>query len=110
MNELATKAHTWIELDATDCTIRSQPTGIYHLRKKENLKAQLEVLTNELEAIKTKESRTAHMVTRVETKDTCFIYEVIEYLIQNFPTSSEMRGVYEEKCNVKWMFRKPYLS
>ena len=67
LNELAEKAHTWTGPSNTNSTNRSRPTGIYHLREEDSLKAQLEAATRELEALKTRDSRVTHTVARVES-------------------------------------------
>ena len=36
---------------------RSKPSGIYHLREEDNLKAQLNLVTRKLEALETKDNR-----------------------------------------------------
>ena len=108
LNELAEKAHSWTGPSAIDSTNRSRTTGIYHLREEDSLKAQVEVLTRELEALKTKDSRSTHTVARVEAQITCFVCGGVEHLAQDCPTYGEMRGVYEEQCNALGMFRKPF--
>ena len=80
LNELAEKAHTWTGLSTTDSTNRSRPTGIYHLREEDSLKAQLEAATRELEALKTRDSRVTHTVARVESQATCFVCGGVEHL------------------------------
>ena len=57
LNELAKKAHTWTGPSATDNTSRSRLAGIYQLREEDNLKAQIESLTRQIEVLTTKESR-----------------------------------------------------
>ena len=108
LNELAEKAHSWTGPSTINNTNRSRPTGIYHLREEDSLKAQVEVLTRELEALKTKDSRSTHTVARVEAQKTCFVCGGVEHLAQDCPTYGEMRGVYEEQCNALGMFRKPF--
>ena len=59
LNEFAKKTHTWTGPSATESTNRSWPAGnpnsggIYDLREEDNLKAKVEMLTRELEVLKT---------------------------------------------------------
>lgn len=39
LNKLAENAHTWTRPNAINSTNRSMPSGIYHLREEDNLKA-----------------------------------------------------------------------
>ncbi|XP_062113674.1 uncharacterized protein LOC133824717 [Humulus lupulus] len=55
LNELAEKSHTLTGPSATESTNRNRPAGIYQLREEDSLKAQVESLTKQLEAFKTKE-------------------------------------------------------
>ncbi|XP_038978648.1 uncharacterized protein LOC120108978 [Phoenix dactylifera] len=114
LNDLAEKAHTWTGPSATDSTSRSRPTatpssgGIYHLREEDNLKARIEILTRELEALKTKDTKVTHTVSRVESHGPCFVCGGVDHLAQDCPTFAEMRGVYEEHCNALGMYKKPF--
>ena len=107
-NELAEKAHTWTRPSATDSTSRSRPTGIYQLREEDSLKAQIECLTRQIEALKTKESRGIHMIARAESQEPCFVCGGVEHLAKDCPTYNEMRGVYEEQCNALGVYNKPF--
>ncbi|GKV12081.1 hypothetical protein SLEP1_g23281 [Rubroshorea leprosula] len=64
LNELVEKAHTWTGPSATNSTSRSRSSGIYHLKEEDNLKAQLEVATRELEILKMKNNRVIHTVAK----------------------------------------------
>ncbi|XP_038974777.1 uncharacterized protein LOC120106013 [Phoenix dactylifera] len=114
LNDLAEKAHTWTGPSATDSTSRSRPTatpssgGIYHLREEDNLKARIEILTRELEALKTKDTKVTHTVSRIESHGPCFVCGGVDHLAQDCPTFAEMRGVYEEHCNALGMYKKPF--
>jgi hypothetical protein len=61
LNELAEEAHAWTRPSATESTNRSRPArnpnggGIYHLKEEDNLKAKIEMLTRELDVLKTKD-------------------------------------------------------
>ena len=108
LNELAEKAHTWTGPSAIDSTNRSKSTGIYYLREEDSLKAQVEALTRELEALKTRDSKPVHTAARVESYVACFVCGGVDHLAQDCPTYSEIRGVYEEQCNTLGTFRKPF--
>ncbi|XP_024022405.1 uncharacterized protein LOC112091898 [Morus notabilis] len=107
LNELAEKAHTWIGPSATESTSRSRVVGVYQLREDDSLKAQVEALTKQIEALKSKDSKGPHMVGRTEAYEPCFIYGGEGHLAQDCHTSSEMRGVYEEQCNALGTYKKP---
>ncbi|GKV19326.1 hypothetical protein SLEP1_g29606 [Rubroshorea leprosula] len=92
LNELAEKAHTWTGPSATDSTSRSQSSGIYHLKEEDNLRAQLEVATRELETLKMKNNRVTHTVARVEAQAPCFVCGGLDHLAQDCLTYGEMRG------------------
>ncbi|KAJ0078374.1 hypothetical protein Patl1_36933 [Pistacia atlantica] len=57
LDDLSKKACTWTGPNALESTKRNQNTGIYQLREEDNLKAHLEVLTKEIEVLKTKDVR-----------------------------------------------------
>ena len=86
LNELAEKAHTWTGPSAIDSTSRSWLAGIYQLREEDSLKAQIECLTRQIEALKTKESRGIHMIARAESQEPCFICGGVEHLVKDCPT------------------------
>ena len=56
LNDLVERAHMWIGHSIN----RSRPVGVYHLREEDNLKAQVEALTRQIEALKTKDNRGIH--------------------------------------------------
>ena len=62
LDDLSEKAHIGTGPSAIDSTNMNQPTGIYHLKEEDNLKAQLEVLTKEIKALKIKDSRVSQPV------------------------------------------------
>ncbi|GKV43629.1 hypothetical protein SLEP1_g50893 [Rubroshorea leprosula] len=82
LNELAEKAHTWTGSSATDSTNRSRSSGIYHLREEDNLKAQLEATTRELETLKMK-NRVTHTIAKVEAQAPCFVCGGLDHLAQD---------------------------
>ena len=92
LNELGEKSHTWTGPSATNSTNRSRQ-GIYQLREEDNLKSQIDLLTKQIEALKTKEGRGIHMVARAESQEPCFIYGRMEHLAKDCPTHNEMRGL-----------------
>ncbi|EXB92318.1 ATP-dependent RNA helicase dhx8 [Morus notabilis] len=108
LNELAEKAHTWTGPSVTDNTNRSRPAGIYQLREEDNLKAQIESLTRQIETLKTKEGRGIHMVARAELQEPCFVCGGVEHLAKDCPAYNEMRGVYDKQCNALGSYYKPF--
>ncbi|XP_035546691.1 uncharacterized protein LOC118348687 [Juglans regia] len=79
LNKLTEKAHTWTGLSATESTNGSRPTGnpngggIYHLREDDNLKAKVEMLTRELDVLKTKELKLTHVANHAKSFGPCFV-------------------------------------
>ncbi|EXC32402.1 hypothetical protein L484_001628 [Morus notabilis] len=108
LNELAEKAHTWTGPSATESTSRSRPVGVYQLREEDSLKAQVEALTKQIEALKSKDSKGPYMVARTEAHEPCLVCGGMGHLTQDCQTLSEMRGVYEEQCNALGTYKKPY--
>ncbi|XP_024027996.1 uncharacterized protein LOC112093551 [Morus notabilis] len=108
LNELAEKAHTWTGPSATESTSRSRPAGIYQLRKEDSLKAQVEALTKQIEALKSKDSKGPNMVARTEAHELCLVCGGMGHLAQDCHTLSEMKGVYEEQCNAFGVYGKSY--
>ena len=108
LNDLAEKAHTWTGPSATDSTNRSRPIGIYQLREEDSLKAQIEALTRQVEALKTKEGRGIHTVARAESHDPCFTCGGVDHQAKDCLAYNEMRGVYEEQCNALGAYNKPF--
>ncbi|XP_024032811.1 uncharacterized protein LOC112095322 [Morus notabilis] len=108
LNELAEKAHTWIGPSATESTSRSRPVGVYQLREEDSFKAQVEAFTKQIEALKSKDSKGPHMVVRTEAQEPYFVCGGMGHLAQDCLTFGEMRGVYEEQCNVLGTYNKPY--
>ena len=107
LNELAEKSHTWTGPSATDGTSRSRP-GIYQLREEDNLKAQVESLTRQIETMKIKEGRGVHAVVKEESYEPCFVCGGIEHSPKDCPAFTEMKGVYEEQCNALGGFNRPF--
>ncbi|KAF5465392.1 hypothetical protein F2P56_015405 [Juglans regia] len=113
LNEFARKAHTWTGPSATESTNRSQPAGnpnsggIYHLRDEDNLKAKVEMLTRELEVLRTKDLKPTDMATHVESFGPCFVCGGVDSLAQECLTFVEMTGIYEEQCNALDICKKP---
>ena len=75
------------------------------MREEDSLKAQLEVVTRDLEALKARDGR-AYTAARVD--QACFVCGGIDHLVQECPTFLEMKGVYEAQCNAVGMYQKPY--
>ncbi|XP_024032297.1 uncharacterized protein LOC112094831 [Morus notabilis] len=108
LNELTEKAHTWTGPSATESTSRSRPVGVYQLREEDSLKAQVEALMKQIEALKSKDSKGPHMVARTEAHEPCFVCGGMSHLAQDCLTFGGMIGVYEEQCNVLGTYNKPY--
>ncbi|XP_024021736.1 uncharacterized protein LOC112091708 [Morus notabilis] len=108
LNELAEKAHTWTGPSATESTGRSRPARVYQLREEDSLKAQVEALTKQIEALKSKDSKGPNMVARTEAHELCLVCGGMGHLAQDCHTLSEMRGVYKEQCNALGVYGKPY--
>ena len=98
----------WTGPSAFDSTSRSRPVGVYHLREEDNLKAQVEALTRQIEALETKDNTGICMVAKVESHDICFVCRGVDHQAQNCPIYSEMRGVYKEQYNTLGAYKKPY--
>ncbi|XP_035551096.1 uncharacterized protein LOC108995832 [Juglans regia] len=79
LNELAEKAYTWIGPSATEGTNRSRPAGnpngggIYHLREEDSLKARVEMLTRQLNVLKTKNLKPTHVANHAESFGPYFV-------------------------------------
>ncbi|KAJ0083264.1 hypothetical protein Patl1_29973 [Pistacia atlantica] len=73
LDDLSEKAHTWTGPNALESTRRNQTAGIYQLREEDNLRARLEVLTKEIEVLKTKDVRAPGPVARIESHEPCFM-------------------------------------
>ena len=112
LNDLAEKAHTWTGPNAIDSTDRTRSTpssgGIHHFREDDSLKAQVELLTREIGALKAKDSKSMHAVAQFEPQEVCFVCKGIDHLAQECHVYGEMRGMYEEQCNTLGMYKKPY--
>ena len=48
------------------------------------------------------------MIIREESQELCFVYGRMEHLAKDCPTYNEMRGVYEEQCNVLVAYNKTF--
>ena len=112
LNDLDEKAHPWTGPNAIDSTDRTRSTpssgGIHHFREDDSLKAQVELLTREIGALKAKDSKSMHAVAQFEPQEVCFVCKGIDHLAQECPVYGEMRGMYEEQCNTLGMYKKPY--
>ena len=64
--------------------------GIYQLKEDDNLKAWLEVLTKEIEVLKTKDVKTPQPVARVEVQEPCFMCNEVDHLPKDCPTYLEI--------------------
>ncbi|KAJ0038202.1 hypothetical protein Pint_23027 [Pistacia integerrima] len=108
LDDLSEKAHTWTGPNALESTRRNQTAGIYQLREEDNLRARLEVLTKEIEVLKTKDVRAPGPVARIESHEPCFMCNGVDHIPRDCPTYFELREMKEE-CNTLGMpFRKTY--
>ena len=97
MDDLAKKSHTWTgpnAVDSTDRTYTSSSRSIHHDKEHDSLKAQVELLTKQIEALIAEDSKTMHSVAQLES--------------QECPVYGEMRDVNEENYNTLGMYQKPY--
>ena len=73
LNELAEMTDAWTEPNPTESTNRSRPVGVYQLKEEDNLKAQVENLTRQLEVPKSQNGRGIHSVAQAEVQNACFV-------------------------------------
>ncbi|KAL5544935.1 hypothetical protein UlMin_008719 [Ulmus minor] len=108
LDDLSEKSHTWTGPNAIESSKKSQTTGIYQLREEDSLKARLEVLTKEIEVLKTKDARAPEPVARVESHEPCFMCNGLDHTPRECPTYFEIKEIKEE-CNALGIpFRKTY--
>lgn len=69
---------------------------------------KVEALTKELETLRAKGSKSAQPVSRIESLEPCFVCGGSDHLPQDCATYAEMRGLYEEHCNVLGIYQKPH--
>ena len=93
LNDLAEKSYTWIE-SVTDGTNRTQPTGVYHQEEDVNLKAKVDNLQRQIEALQSKNG--IHVVAKVDRYSPCFVCGGVDHKPQDCETYSKIRWVYEE--------------
>ena len=70
------------------------------------MRAQIEVLTREIGALKARDNKTLHAANQIEPS--CFVCKGLDHLPQECPTFAEMKGAYDEQCNALGVYRKPY--
>ncbi|KAL5554205.1 hypothetical protein UlMin_041606 [Ulmus minor] len=108
LDDLSEKSHTWTGPNAIESSKKSQTAGIYQLREEDSLKARLEVLTKEIEVLKTKDARAPEPVARVESHEPCFMCNGLDHTPRECPTYFEIKEIKEE-CNALGIpFRKTY--
>ncbi|KAL5560204.1 hypothetical protein UlMin_036415 [Ulmus minor] len=108
LDDLSEKSHTWTGPNAIESSKKSQTAGIYQLREEDSLKARLEVLTKEIEVLKTKDARVPEPVARVESHEPCFMCNGLDHTPRECPTYFEIKEIKEE-CNALGIpFRKTY--
>ena len=95
LDDLLEKAHTWMRPKAIESTKRNQLARIYQLKEEDSLKARLEVLTKEIVALKTKDSRAPQPVAMVESFEPCFMCSGVYHLPKDLPTYFEMKELRE---------------
>ncbi|KAJ0008379.1 hypothetical protein Pint_30583 [Pistacia integerrima] len=108
LDDLSEKAHTWTGPNALESTRRNQTAGIYQLREEDNLRARLEVLTKEIEVLKTKDVRAPGPVARIESHEPCFMCNGVDHIPRDCPTYFELREMKEECSTLGMPFRKTY--
>ncbi|KAL5542443.1 hypothetical protein UlMin_010153 [Ulmus minor] len=108
LDDLSEKSHTWTGPNAIESSKKSQTAGIYQLREEDSLKARLEILTKEIEVLKTKDARAPEPVARVESHEPCFMCNGLDHTPRECPTYFEIKEIKEE-CNALGIpFRKTY--
>jgi hypothetical protein len=113
LDEIAENSNTWIGPSATESTDRSRTTstttgrGIYHLKEEDTMKAKLESLTKEIEAIKLKDTIGAKQGYQAEIHEVCTVCHN-EHPIKDCPLLPNLVGIYEEQCGAIGNFKKPY--
>jgi hypothetical protein len=111
--EITENFNTWTGPSATESTDRSRATstivgrGIYQLKKEDTMKAKLESLTKEMEALKLKGIVGAKQGYQAEIHEVCTVCHN-EHPIKDCPLLPNLVGIYEEQCGVIGNFRKPY--
>ena len=70
LDDLAEKSYTWADPSPSE---EPRSAEIYQLREKDGLKAHIQSLTKQLEALKTKKGRCIHAIKKVEINERCFI-------------------------------------
>uniref|UniRef100_A0A2N9GYX5 RNA-directed DNA polymerase n=1 Tax=Fagus sylvatica TaxID=28930 RepID=A0A2N9GYX5_FAGSY len=113
LDEIAENSNTWIGPSATESTDRSRTTsttagrGIYQLKEEDTMKAKLESLTKEIEALKLKDTIGAKQGYQAEIHEVCTVCHN-EHPIKDCPLLPNLVGIYEEQCGAIGNFKKPY--
>jgi hypothetical protein len=113
LDEIAENSNTWIGPSATESTDRSRTTsttagrGIYQLKEEDTMKAKLESLTKEIEALKLKDTVGAKQGYQAEIHEVCTVCHN-EHPIKDCPLLPNLVGIYEEQCGAIGNFKKPY--
>ena len=113
LDEIAENSNTWTGPSATESTNRSRVTsttvgrGIYQLKEEDTMKAKLESLTKEIEALKLKDTIGAKQSYQAEIHEVCTVCHN-EHPIKDCPLLPNLVGIYEEQCGAIGNFKKPY--
>ena len=113
LDEIAEDSNTWTGPSATKSTNRSRVTsttvgrGIYQLKEEDTMKAKLESLTKEIEALKLKDTIGAKQGYQAEIHEVCTVCHN-EHPIKDCPLLPNLVGIYEEQCGAIGNFKKPY--
>uniref|UniRef100_A0A2N9HMW5 RNA-directed DNA polymerase n=1 Tax=Fagus sylvatica TaxID=28930 RepID=A0A2N9HMW5_FAGSY len=113
LDEIAENPNTWIGPSATESIDRSRTTsttagrGIYQLKEEDTMKAKLESLTKEIEALKLKGTVGAKQGYQAEIHEVCTVCHN-EHPIKDCPLLPNLVGIYEEQCGAIGNFKKPY--
>ena len=95
LDDISEKSLNWNGSSALDSTNRNLSADIYQLKEEDSLKAYLEILTREIEVLKTKDAKTSQPIARVESQEPCFMCNEVNHLPKDCPTYFKMR----EHCN-----------